>query len=119
MLNLDMCVPADTQIVHDPDKPSDVARMQPDTRLVHHEQSVDQRRAEAGREIDALDFAATQCPRRAVEGEITNPDFAEIIQASANFAAQHLRGFVLREDFKVLQNASRVINRERLKIWKR
>jgi hypothetical protein len=46
------------QALHDLDDASHVARMQADRRLVEHEQRIDQRRAERGRQVDALHFAA-------------------------------------------------------------
>ena len=69
------------QVMHDANQAADIARMQADARLVHHEERVHERGAEAGREIDALDFAAAQGARRAIEGEIAEADFAEIGQA--------------------------------------
>ncbi len=91
----------------------------PDAGLVHHEQRIHKRRAEAGREIDALNFTAAQSPGRAIQGQITDADFAEIIQTRANLAAQHFGGFILRRDFEVLQKPSRIVDRQALKIWKR
>ena len=68
------------QIVHHAHQPPDVARMQSDARFVHDEERVHERRAEAGREIDALHFAAAQRAGRAIEREITEPDLAKITQ---------------------------------------
>ena len=59
------------QIVHDAHQPADVARMEADARLVHDEERVDERRAETGRQIDALHFAAAQRAGGAIEREIT------------------------------------------------
>ena len=71
------------QIVHDADQPADIARVQADARLVHDEERVHERRAEAGREIHSLHFAAAQRARGAIEREIAEADFAEITQARA------------------------------------
>ena len=50
-----------------PRHPSDIARMQADARLVHDEERVDERRAETGRQIDALHLAAAQGARGTIE----------------------------------------------------
>ena len=77
-------------------KPPDIARMQSDARLVHDEERVHERGAEAGREIDALHFAAAEGARGTIEREITEADFAEIGQPRDDFAPQHLGGRVVR-----------------------
>ena len=64
--------------------------MQADRRLVEHEQRVDQRGAERGGEIDALDLAAGQRARLPVEGEIAEPDLIEITQARADLGEQQI-----------------------------
>jgi hypothetical protein len=46
------------QALHRLDDAAHVARVQPDARLVEHEQRVDQRGAERGRQVDALHLAA-------------------------------------------------------------
>ena len=101
------------QIVHHAHEPADIARMQTDARFVHDEKRVHERRAETGREIHALHFAAAQCARRAIEREITEADFAKITQARADFAAQHLRRRVVRRKIDVRENVARSGNRER------
>ena len=63
-----------------------VARMQADRRLIEHEQRVDQRRAERGGEVDALDLAARQRARLAVEREIPKAHFAQIGEPRAHLA---------------------------------
>src|SRR5688572_13680438 len=62
--------------VHDLGHALHVARMQADGRLVQHEQRVDQRSAERGSQIDALDFAARERARLAVERQVTQAHFA-------------------------------------------
>ena len=84
------------QVVHHADEPADVARMQADARLVEDEERVHQRRAEAGREIHALHFAAAERARGAIEREIAEADFAEIAQPRDDLVAQHLRRGVVR-----------------------
>ena len=73
------------QVVHHAHQPADVARMQADARLVHDEERVDERGAETGREVDALHFAAAQGAGGAVEREIADADFAEIIAGAHRF----------------------------------
>ena len=53
-------LPLSRKIVHHAHQPADVARMQTDARLVHDEECVHERCAEAGGEIDPLHFAAAQ-----------------------------------------------------------
>ena len=96
MLDHEQSVPAVAQIVHHADEPANIARVETDARLVHDEKRVHQRSAETGGEIHALDLAATERARRAIEREITNSDFTQIIKTCANFIAQHLSGFVRR-----------------------
>jgi hypothetical protein len=65
----------------DADEPVDVARMQADARLVEDEERVDERRAEAGGEVDALHFAAGERARGAVEGEVAEADLLQVAEA--------------------------------------
>src|SRR5215831_1024980 len=97
---------------------TDIARVQSNAWFVHHKKRVCQRSAEARGEIYALHFAAAQCPRGPVEREVTDADFAEIIEARANFIAQHLCCFVVRRSFDRAQKITSVGNRERLELWK-
>ena len=65
-----------------------VARMQADARLVEHEQRVDQRRAERGRQVDALDLAAGERARLAVERQIAQAHVAKEARAGADLGEQ-------------------------------
>jgi hypothetical protein len=58
MLDDDEGVSFIAQGLHDVHQPSRVARVQPDRRLIHDEKRINQRGAQAGGEIDALDLAA-------------------------------------------------------------
>ena len=100
------------QIVHHAHQPADVARMETDARLVHDEEGVDERRAETGREVDALDFAAAQRPRRAIEGEITNPDLTKVTQAGNDLVPQHGRGGVVRRKRQAGEKFARLGDRQ-------
>ena len=84
------------QLLHHADEPAGVARMQADAWFIEDEERVHQRRAEAGGEIHALDFAAAEGARRAVEREIAEADFAEIAEARSDCVEQHLGGGVGR-----------------------
>ena len=90
--------------------------MQSNARLVHYKQRVHERRAEAGRQIHALHFAAAQRARGTIKREITDADFAKIIQPRTNFVAQHVRGRVVRRDADLGENVARVRNRKRIEI---
>ena len=85
-------VAAVAQIVHHPDEPADIARMQTDARLVQDKERIDERSAETGGEIDALHFATAQSARGTIEREIADADFVQIVQARANLVTQHLLG---------------------------
>ncbi len=68
--------------------------MQADGRLIQHEQRVDERGAERRREVDALDFAAGQRARLAVERQISEADIVEIVETGADFTEQQICCFV-------------------------
>src|SRR5919197_5559571 len=61
---------------------------------------------------------AAQGARGSGEREVTYADLAEIIEACANFVAQHLRCFVVRRNVDPAQKITSVGNRERLKLRK-
>ncbi len=76
-----------------------VARVQADRRLVEHVERVHQRRAERGRQVDALRFAARQRRRQPVQREVVEADVGEELQAPRDLG-QHLarnRGVLLAE----------------------
>ena len=73
------------QAVHDADEAVDVARVEADGWLVEHEERAGERGAEAGREVDAFDFAAGKCARLAIEREVAEPDFDQIAEARGDF----------------------------------
>ena len=64
--------------------------MQADARLVEDEDRVDERSAEAGGEIDALDLAAGERARGAVEREIAEADLVEVTQAGEHAIAREV-----------------------------
>src|SRR5262249_47150501 len=97
---------------------TDVGGLKSNPRFVHHKKGVCQRRAEARGKIYALHFTATQRARGPVEREITDADLAQIVEALANFALQHLRGFVVRRNSDRAQKITSVGNRERLEVGK-
>jgi len=84
------------QPVHDVDDAFHVARVQADAGFVEHEQRVDQRGAQRRGQVDALDLAAGQSARLAFEGEITQADFDQVVDARANRFEQQVRGGVQR-----------------------
>ena len=100
------------QVVHHAHEPADVARMQTDARLVHDEKRVHERRAETGREVHALHFAAAQCAGGAIEREIAEADFAQDNAAartisSRNIAAVESLGGRVRSGEKVPRAGNR------------
>jgi hypothetical protein len=58
----------------DRDEAVDVARVEADAGFIEDEECVDERRAEAGGEVDALDLAAGEGLGLAVEGEVAEAD---------------------------------------------
>ena len=91
------------QAAHDGKKLSEVARMESDAGFVHDEERVDQRSAETGGEIDALDFAAGKRAGRAIEREVTEPDFVEVRQTRGDLVEQKLRGVVIRSQLHTFE----------------
>ena len=78
------------QPLHHVDHPAHVARVQPDRRLVQHEQRVDEGSAERGGEVDPLHLAAGQRARLPVEREIAEADFAEVRDPRAHLGEQQV-----------------------------
>ena len=68
------------QRADDAEQPVDVARVQPNRGLVEDKEGVDQRSAEAGGEVDPLDFAAGKGARGAVERQVTEADLLEVAE---------------------------------------
>ena len=82
------------QLVQHRDDAGDVARVQPDARLVEHEQGVHQRGAQRGGQVDALDLAAGEGARLAVQGEVAEADVGEVAEAGADLGQEQPGGFV-------------------------
>ena len=102
------------QLAEDVDQPLVVARVQADGRFVEHVQRADQRRAQRGREIDALRLAARQRRRQAIERQVVEADVAQKRQPPRDFL-QHLlgdRGFFLAQ-LQRREELLRVADRER------
>ena len=118
MLDYQQSVAPVAQIVHYANELPDIARVQANARFVHNKESVDKRCSEARGKVHALDFAAAQRARRAIEREIADADLAEIVQACADFVTQHLSGFVVAMDVDAEKKSARIGNRQRLKLGK-
>ena len=84
------------QPMHHFDHPVHVARMQSDRRFIEHEQRVDQRRAERGRQIDPLHFTAGQRAALPVERQITDADIDQKLQPRAQLVEQHFARLIER-----------------------
>jgi hypothetical protein len=61
------------QPLHDADHALHVTRVQADRGLIEHEQRIDQRGPERGGQVDALDLAARERARLAIERQIAQP----------------------------------------------
>jgi hypothetical protein len=88
VLDHDQRVAGVLQALHHADHAFHVARVQADRRFVEHEQRVDQRGAERGRQVDALHFAAGQRARLAVQVQIAEADRGEVAEPRADFGQQ-------------------------------
>ena len=119
MLNHEQCIAAIAQIVHHSDEAADIARMEADTWFVHDKKRIDERCAQTGRKIHPLHFATAQRAGRAIKRQITDADFAQIIQTRANFVAQHFRSRVVPCDADFRQEVARIGNRKSREIRKR
>ena len=101
------------QAAHDAEELSEVARVESDARFVHDKERVDERGAEAGGEVDALDFAAGEGARRAVEGEVAEADFAEVGEAGGDLVEEELRGVVARGNGHAGEEVAQAVDRAR------
>ena len=101
------------QAVHHLDHAMDIARVQPDRRLVEHEECVDQRCAERRGQVDALDLAARQRSALTVKREVAQPDVAEKLQAGANLGEHQIhRGIHQRAlEGQVVDERTQIRNR--------
>ncbi|SQA72392.1 Uncharacterised protein [Burkholderia mallei] len=82
------------QAPHRLDDPVQVARMQPDARLVEHEQRLGERRAERRRQVDPLHLAARQRAALPVERQVAEPHVAQVLQPRAHLGEQQLQRIV-------------------------
>jgi hypothetical protein len=73
------------ELPEDVDEAQIVARVQTNRRLVEHVQRIDERRAERGRQIDALRFAAGQRRRQPVERQVIEPHVAQELEPLLDF----------------------------------
>ena len=83
------------QALHGNDDALHVARVQADAGLVEHKERVHQRGAERRGQVDALHLAAAQGAALPVQGEVADADFAQVLQAGADFTQQQLQGLGL------------------------
>ena len=91
-------VPVVAQAPHDAEELVEVARVEAHAGLVHDEEGVDEGGAEAGGQVDALDFAAGERAGGAVERQVTEADLAEIGEPRGDLVEEQLRGVVAFAD---------------------
>src|SRR5438876_6470755 len=65
--------------------------MEADRGLVEHVERVDQRAADGGGEVDALQLAARERARLAVEGQVVEPDLDQVAEPAADLAQDEAR----------------------------
>ena len=85
VLDNDQGVSLVAEAMHDADEAVDVSRVQADGGLVEDEERAGQGGAEAGGEVDALDFASGKGAGLAVEGEVAQPHLFEVVEAGNDF----------------------------------
>ncbi len=83
-------IPRVAQAMEYLNEPADVARVQPDTRLVEYEQGIHQRRPEGGCQVDALYLAAAESARLTVEGQIAEADVEQVSEPGGNLLEEQL-----------------------------
>ena len=69
------------ETAEDADHARKIAGVHADARLVEHEDRVCETGAEAGGQVDALDFAAGERARESVEGEVAESDRLEVAES--------------------------------------
>ena len=99
------------QIFEQTNQPIVVARMQTDRWLVEHVKRADQRRAEIGRELNSLRFAAGECRCESIESQVVEPDFNQKPQPASNFEKNSFgdRGLFSRELERSKKSAASLI----------
>ena len=98
------CVSLVAKALHDLDEAGCVARMESNAGLVEDEKGIDEGGAEAGREIDALDFAARERAGGAVERQVAQADLAEVVDAGNNLLVDEARAGIRGGKFERLQD---------------
>ena len=96
VLDDDQRVAGVAQPLHHGDDAAHVARMQADRRLVEDEQGVDERGAERGRQVDALDFTPGERARLAIERQVADAHVGEKAKARADFGDEQVGRLVER-----------------------
>ena len=86
------------QAPEDADQAVNIPRMQTDARFVEHKKSVDQRGAQASRQIHSLHFAAGEGARGTVQREISEPHFDQIVEPGNYLRSDNLRRAVFFGD---------------------
>jgi hypothetical protein len=81
-----------TEFFEDADEAVGVARVQADGRFVEDKEGVDQTRAEAGGEVDALGLAAGKGAGGAVESEVAEADLFEELEPGEHFLKGETEG---------------------------
>src|SRR5690606_23399190 len=80
------------QLLEHADHAPHVAGVQTDARLVEHEQRVDERRAERGRQVDSLHLAAGQRARLPVQRQVAEADLVQVAEAGEDLVEDELGG---------------------------
>src|SRR2546428_13949268 len=85
MFDNDHGVAGISELLKNADQALGIARVQPDARLVEHEQCVDQPRAQACREAHSFSLPAGERTRGPVQGYVSEADVVQVSKARTNF----------------------------------
>ena len=108
------------QALHDRDYAAHIARMQSDGGLVEHEERVDERGAQSGRQINALHLAAGERARLPVEREIAQAHVDEVVKAAADLTQQQVgRRIKWRRQRELAEEFARALDGQQHEIMNR
>ena len=108
VLDDEECVAAVAQAFHDADEAADVAGVEADGGFVEDEEGVHQGGAEAGGEVDALEFAAGEGAGLAVEVDVAEAGAVHVTEAGGDLVTQHAGGAVGFGDGEGVQEGQQI-----------
>src|SRR6185295_15047721 len=121
VLDDDHRVPLVTQAEKDARQPLRIPGVQADGRLVQNVERVYERRADGRRQVDALELAAGERPRLALEAQILEPDLDQVAEPRADLVQDELRDrfALVARHAEIGEEALRVADREPVDVGNR